>query len=88
MKDRLLTVSDIQERYQCSPNTARNYIRRMEHMEKPLRVRESVLREWEANRTRSAGESYLTRKRRKVVPMIPTGGKHIVSRVRPQIEGR
>lgn len=49
--EKLLSVKDIQSRYQCSPNTARAYIRQMIHMEKPLMVSEKALREWEQEKT-------------------------------------
>lgn len=49
--DKLLSVKDIQNRYQCSPNTARNYIRQMVHMEKPLMVKEREVERWETSRT-------------------------------------
>ena len=92
MTVRYLNTREVSERYGCSRNTAANYMRSMEHMEKPLMVREDVLRAWEAERTRAAGERYETpKKRRKVVPMIPRAmvaadGKHIVQRTRPTQE--
>lgn len=49
--ERLLSVSDIMDRYQCSRQTAIRYIQKMEHMEKPYMVRESVLAAWERERT-------------------------------------
>ena len=49
--ERLLSVADLMARYQCSRQTAVRYIRRMEHMEKPFMVRESVLAAWERERT-------------------------------------
>ena len=45
--ERLLSVRDIQERYQCNPATARRYIRQMEHIEKPLMVSERAVSDWE-----------------------------------------
>lgn len=45
--ERLLSVKDIQERYQCNPATARKYIRQMIHIEKPLMVSETAVTEWE-----------------------------------------
>ena len=45
--ERLLSVRDIQERYQCNPATARKYIRQMIHIEKPLMVSETAVTEWE-----------------------------------------
>lgn len=49
--EKLISVKDIMERYQCSRQTAVRYIQKMEHMEKPYMVRESVLKEWERERT-------------------------------------
>lgn len=49
--ERLLSVSDIMARYQCSRQTAVRHIKRMEHMEKPLMVRQSVLEADERERT-------------------------------------
>ena len=50
--ERLITVKDVRERYQCSLPTARKYIRQCNpHMEDPLAVPEWAFREWEANRT-------------------------------------
>ena len=45
--DRLYSVKDIQNRYQCNPATARKYMRQMEHMEQPLMVSERAISEWE-----------------------------------------
>ena len=49
--EKLLSVADMMDRYRCSRQTAIRYIRKMEHMEKPYRVRESVVKAWESNRT-------------------------------------
>ena len=50
--ERLITVKDVRERYQCSLPTARKYIRQCNpHMENPLAVPEWAVREWEAKRT-------------------------------------
>lgn len=46
----VLTVRDIAERYRCTMQCARNYLRKMPHMEKPLAVYESDLEEWEKGR--------------------------------------
>ena len=48
---KLLSVTDIAERYQCSVKTARRYMRRMPHMEKPLMVTEQAVEAWELGRT-------------------------------------
>ena len=49
--ERLLTTRDIAERYQVSMQCARNYMRKMEHQESPLRVTESAFEAWEQSRT-------------------------------------
>ena len=48
---RLLTAKDISERYQVSVKTARRYMRKMPHMEKPLMVTEAAVEAWELSRT-------------------------------------
>ena len=49
--DRLYSVKDICERFQCRPNTARKYMRDMAHMEQPLMVTERALKAWEQSKT-------------------------------------
>lgn len=49
--DRLLSVSDLMARYQCSRQTAIRYMRKMEHQERPYMVTERALAEWERKRT-------------------------------------
>ena len=49
--ERLYSVKDLMERYQCSRQTAIRHMREMEHMEKPFMVRASVLAAWERERT-------------------------------------
>lgn len=49
--ERLLSVKDLMDRYQCSRQTAIRYMQRMEHMEGPYMVRQSVLEAWERSRT-------------------------------------
>ena len=49
--ERLLSVQDLMARYQCSRQTAIRYMQKMEHMEKPYMVRETVLAAWERERT-------------------------------------
>ena len=49
--ERLLSVADLMDRYQCSRQTAIRYMRKMEHQEKPYMVRETVLAAWERERT-------------------------------------
>ena len=48
---RLLSVTDMAERYQVSKKTAQRYMRKMPHMEKPLRVTEQAVEAWELGRT-------------------------------------
>ena len=48
MKDRLLTVKDIMERYQCCRQTASRIIRSIPHLEDPhLMAYESFIKKWE-----------------------------------------
>ena len=49
--EKLLSVADLMDRYQCSRQTAIRYMQKMEHMEKPYMVRASVLEAWERERT-------------------------------------
>ena len=49
--ERLLSVADLMARYQCSRQTAIRYMQKMEHLEKPYMVRETVLAAWERERT-------------------------------------
>jgi hypothetical protein len=49
--ERLLSVADMMNRYSCSRQTAIRYMQKMEHMEKPYMVRQSVLEAWERERT-------------------------------------
>lgn len=61
--ERLVTVKDMQERYNCSLPTARKYIRQMiPHMENPLTATVTAFREWEENRT--IFPDHVSRKRR------------------------
>ncbi len=68
---KLLTVSDIQDRYQLkSATTARAYMRQMEHMEKPLRVTEAAVECWEESKTINPAEKA---ERRMRIRQQPTG---------------
>ena len=50
--EKLITVKDVRERYQCSRPTARKYLRQCNpHLEKPLAAPEWAFREWENKRT-------------------------------------
>ena len=49
--EKLLSVSDLMDRYQCSRQTAIRYMQRLEHMERPYMIRASVLEAWERERT-------------------------------------
>ena len=49
--EKLLSVSDMMARYQCSRQTAVRYMRKMEHQEKPYMVRQSVVEAWDRSRT-------------------------------------
>ena len=49
--ERLFSVKDVMERYQCSRQTAIRYMQKLEHMERPYMIRASVLEAWERERT-------------------------------------
>ena len=49
--EKLLSVADMMSRYQCSRQTAIRYMQKMEHMEKPYMVRQSVVEAWDRSRT-------------------------------------
>lgn len=49
--ERLLSVKDICDRYQCKPVTARKFMRDMVHMEQPLMVTERAVKDWEQRKT-------------------------------------
>ena len=49
--ERLYSVQDICERYQCKAATARKFMRDMDHMEKPLMVSERAVAAWERRKT-------------------------------------
>ena len=49
--ERLLSVADMMDRYQCSRQTAIRYMRKMEHQERPYMVTEKALKAWEDSRT-------------------------------------
>lgn len=49
--ERLLSVADVMERYQCSRQTTVRYMRKLEHLEKPYMIRASVIEAWERERT-------------------------------------
>lgn len=49
--DRLVTVKEMKERYQCSNPTARRYLRKcVPHYENPLVAPEWAVKEWENSR--------------------------------------
>ena len=49
--EKLLSVADRMARYKCSRQTAIRYMQKLEHMERPYMIRESVLAAWERERT-------------------------------------
>lgn len=49
--ERLLSVQDLMDRYQCSRQTAIRHMQKMEHMEKPYMVTEKALTAYERSRT-------------------------------------
>lgn len=62
--ERLLSVKDMMDRYQCSRQTAIRYIQRMEHQEKPYMVRKSVVEAWDRSRTVNSPEAIRAEMRR------------------------
>ena len=50
--ERLVTASDISERYGCTAKTARKYLRQMFHYENPLAAPQWAFDEWEQSRER------------------------------------
>lgn len=77
--NRLVTVKEIAERYNCSTKTARRYMRQMEHMEKPLRVTEQAVRQWELDRTWGLGYDLPPIESRR---RVPKPGRIIISKTR------
>lgn len=65
--DRLLSVADLMDRYQCSRQTAIRYMRKMEHQERPYMVTEKALRAWEQSRTVNPPEMIRAEMRRQKV---------------------
>ena len=49
--EKLLSVADMMDRYQCSRQTAVRYMQKMEHQEKPYMVRQSIVEAWDRSRT-------------------------------------
>lgn len=69
MTETIWTVRDVAKRYKCSPQCARNYMRKMAHMEEPLTVYESDLLAWEQSRmTIPAGTIRVSRDKPLTVP--------------------
>lgn len=81
--DRWLSVNDLADRWNCCAATARNRMRQMIHMEKPMKARESAVDAWERARLRGPGlESAPRRKRRSEweQPKKDKNGKYIIPR--------
>lgn len=51
--EKLLRTKDIMERYSCSANTARKYMREMVHTERPLTVSAAAVAMWDDSRTQA-----------------------------------
>ena len=81
----LVTVKELAERYNCSEKTARRYMRKMEHMEKPLRVTVQAVEQWELDRTIGLGYDLPSLRR---IPVRRTAGPITISRVRPTQKAR
>ena len=68
--DRLLTVADMMERYQCSAPTARKLMRQMVHMEiSGLKVRLGDVLAWEQERTVIPGTKKAPARGRRIRPI-------------------
>ena len=65
--ERLFSVKDLMDRYQCSRQTAIRFIRKMEHQERPYMVTEKALRAWEQIRTVNPPELIRAEMRRQKV---------------------
>lgn len=83
--ERILKPADIAARYSCSIDTARRYIRRMDHMEKPLGVYESALMQWEYMRSTGPGSTRKQANKKGPVVTKPTGKRFTIPRVREVI---
>lgn len=84
--ERILKPKDVAAHYGCSIQTARQYIRKMDHMEKPLSVYESALLQWEYMRTTGPSTTRKPQKTKGPVAAVkPTGKKFIIPRVREVI---
>ena len=72
--ERLLSVKDLMDRYRCSRQTAIRYMQKLEHMERPYMIRESVLAAWERERTVRPPEVIRAeRRRRKAMRRLQAG---------------
>ena len=49
--ERLLSVQQMMDRYDCSRQTAIRYMKQMEHQTKPYMVTERAVTEWDKSRT-------------------------------------
>ena len=79
--DRLVTVREMKERYQCSNPTARKYLREcVPHMENPLVAPDWAVSEWEQKRMVVPAE--ISQKRRTEILQRTTAGRIIVPRHR------
>ena len=78
--ERLLKVSDISERYGCTPKTARKYLRQMFHYENPLAAPLWAFDEWERDRERMP--TGISRARKAEIVRRKESGRTIVPRKR------
>ena len=78
--ERLVTVRDMCERYGCSLQTARKYLRQMFHYENPLAAPRWAFDEWEKNR--EAMPSGISNARRMNILQRKENGRTIVPRKR------
>ena len=85
--EKLLSARDIAERYEISERTAMRYMRKMRHMEKPLRVTERAVEEWENAKTFEPGEIRAGKTSRRVACRRTEPGLYTISRKKPEIKG-
>lgn len=81
--EKLVTVNDVRERYGCSRQTARKYIRQcVPYMEKPLATTAAAFHAWELERTVSEPKLFSYKDMEKVVEALKNGQRVVVPRRR------
>lgn len=88
--EKLYGVQELAERWHCKERTARERMRKIGAMGKPMLCRESEIDAWERANTQTAQEPEARPRRRKTIPLFPMAqgplkpGQYI-SRVRPKM---